>query len=875
MAKDKNDKSPMMMHYLSLKDKYPDAVILYRLGDFYEMFDDDAEKCSRILGLTLTARNNGTDTKSKMCGIPQKALDVYIAKLIDAGEKVAVCEQLTEPEKGTIVQRDVVRVITPGTVVDSDILDDKSNVYIASIFVSKNDVGISYSDISTGEFVTTEFLGCDNLSQTINDYLAMFMPKEVICNKEALSLQYEMPAVKAQLIPDFTYYDISIPSEKSEIFKEISNQFGFQKIKDCECYNNDFALKSTYFLLKYITQTQKRHLTHIHQLKYLNTNSFMQLDSNSRLNLELVSSIKDRKKRNSLYWLLDKTKTCMGSRTLRSYIEKPLFNDKMINYRLNAVGELFKNIITRENIRDLLSSVYDLERLCGRISYGSLTPKDCVSLRESLKNLSNIKNELSKFSSKMLCDINSDIYNFDNIYDMLIRSINQETATNNLKDNGFILKGFNAELDSYLNISSSSTSTITELEVKERNETKIKNLHISYNKVFGYFIEVPKSQAENVPYNYIRKQTLANSERYVTIELKELEDKILNANDRIVNLEKSIFKDIKEVLFNNLSELQSTAKALCNLDAICSLATVASEKNYCKPIINSNVDRIEIIDGRHPIVEVLNKNEDFVPNDTILNNTDCKTMIITGPNMAGKSTYMRQVALIIIMAHIGSFVPATSAKICLTDRIFTRIGANDDLAFGQSTFMVEMNEVSNILSHATNKSFVILDEVGRGTSTFDGLSIAWSVLEYINNNLNVKTLFATHFHELTELESKLDGIKNYRVSVKEYNNSVIFLRKIVRGSANRSFGIEVASLANLPEEVISRAKEILSILESNDLVTEKQIECNEDNQNATNAKNLKRYNQLYEILSDINVNNLTPLNAFDTIIELTKIIGKN
>lgn len=866
---DKKDLSPMMLHYVELKEKYQDVVILYRLGDFYELFFDDAIKCSKTLGLTLTYKNCGNNKKAPMCGIPQKSLDIYVAKLIELDEKVAVCEQLTEANNKEIVERDIVRIITPGTVVDSDIIDENQNIYIASIYYNTKSVGISYADISTGEFIVTEFINDSNLEESINNYLAMVSPKEIICNSEGVFLQNKLSCIRAKFIPQFTTFDIQLPLDKLEIFNYLSKQFEFKKQRDCECFNNDLALKSSYQLLKYINQTQKRHLTHINKLKYLNTNNFMQFDANTRLNLELIYSIKDRKKKNSLYWLLDKTKTSMGSRLLRSYIEKPLYDEKLINYRLDAVNDLYKNIISRQNIRESLSTIYDLERLCGRISYGNLTPKDCVALKYSLKNLPNIKNELSKYSSKMLKDVQNQISNFEDLYLLLDKAIDEDKATNNLKDSGFIKKGYNLELDNSVDIATNGVSLISALEARERDRTGIKGLKIKYNKVFGYFIEVLNSQNAGVPYDYIRRQTISNAERFVTEELKQLEYKILNANDDIIKLENSLFKELREILLNHLPELQNAAQALCNLDVIASFATVSAENNYVKPIINNQINSIEIVDGRHPVVEALVSDSEFVPNSTFLNMSDSRTMIITGPNMAGKSTYMRQVALITIMAHIGCFVPATSAKIALTDRIFTRIGANDDLSFGQSTFMVEMNEVSNILNNATNNSLVILDEVGRGTSTFDGLSIAWSVIEYISKHLNMKTLFATHFHELTDLETKLDGIKNYKISVKEFDGNVIFLRKIVRGSANKSFGIEVASLANLPKEVIDRAQEILVALESNELKTEVNIEQSKQ------PDNNKKYKKLYEILSDLNINNLTPLGAFDILIELFNIIKKD
>ena len=852
--------SPMMQHYVRIKENHKDAVLFYRLGDFYEMFFEDAELCSRVLDLTLTGKDCGLDKRAPMCGIPYHAADSYIAKLIEHGYKVAICEQLTEPKKGELVQRDVIRTITPGTVIDSELVDDARNNYLASIYKEKFNIGLSYLDITTGEMFLTEFVGDNSLSE-LNDALVRIKPSEILCNNEMKKSEQEIACVKSGYVPSFQVY-----SEEHYEFKKsdvnLKKQLGVDTLKGFNCATRTFAICSTGGLLDYVFETQKRSLSHLNTIKYIINNKFMQLDANTRRNLELTETMKDRKKRGSILWLLNQAETKMGSRTVESFISQPLFDDKEINYRLKGVEELVKNVYLRETIKETLHNMSDLERLCGKLSYGNINAKECLSLKNALEVLPELKKVLSKFSSQILVDVNNNITEEGELVDLLQRAIDPECSAN-MKDGRFIKQGFNAELDEINNIAKNSRDVIVQLEQHEREVTGIKNLKIGYNRVFGYYIEVTNGQKDLVPYNYVRKQTTTTAERYITEELKNLESKILNAQERRLTIEFKLFDEIKASCLAKLSEMQVSARAVGLLDAILSFATVAVDRNYVKPIIDKTSSVIEIIDGRHPIVEAINKAEDFVPNDTVLNNTDCSTMIITGPNMAGKSTYMRQVAIITLMAHIGSFVPAKSAKIGLTDRIFTRVGASDDLSFGQSTFMVEMSEVSNILKNATNNSLIILDEVGRGTSTFDGLSIAWSVMEYVSNHLNAKTLFATHYHELTELEGILEGVKNYRVSVKEYNNSVIFLRKIVRGGTNRSFGIEVASLAGLPEQVVERAREILKRLEQSEEA--KKVELVNPVESKKQSANLSN---IVAILTDLDVNTLTPLNAFDILIQL-------
>ena len=863
--------SPMMQHYLQTKEKYKDCILFYRLGDFYEFFFEDAELCSRVLELTLTGKDCGLDKRAPMCGIPYMAAESYISILIDNGYKVAICEQLTAPQKGVkLVERDVVRIVTPGTVVESSMLQESKNNYIASVYKNEENIGVAIIDITTGEFKVCEFIDGDILTK-LNDFLVTIRPSEILCNDEMYEVFDTLQVYRAHIIPAFYNY-----GNDNYIYKECNdillNQLNVASLKQFNIANKKYAISASGALIKYITETQKRNLTHINDVKIIAHENYMQLDANTRRNLELTENSKDRKKLHSLLWLLDKTKTSMGARYLRNLVEQPLYNEKLINYRLKSVEELVKNIYLREEIGEVLYNIYDIERICGKISYGNITPKDCNSLKHSLSMLPKLKDLLKTFKSDLLLDVSSNIYDYTEIVNLISNAI-VENPPMNLKDGGYIKAGYSQELDELNNISKNGKKWILELEAKEKEETGIKNLKISYNKVFGYYIEVTNSQKDLVPYHYQRRQTLANAERFVTEELKQMEEKILNAEQLILDLEDKLFKDICKTLKDNIISMQESSRAIALLDAILSFANVAVENNYVKPTITKD-SVINIVDGRHPIVEAILKNEEFVPNDTLLNNSDCRTMIITGPNMAGKSTYMRQVALITFMAHIGSFVPAKSATIGLTDRIFTRVGASDDLSFGQSTFMVEMVEVSNILKNATNNSLIILDEVGRGTSTFDGLSIAWSVMDYISNHLLAKTLFSTHYHELTDLEGILDGVKNYQISVKEFNDSVIFLRKIVRGGANRSFGIEVASLAGLPDEVLQNARKILKSLEEKELSSESKIASVNDTYAQKDKILHKNSKQVISILNDLDINTLSPLGAFDILIQLKNYLDK-
>lgn len=873
---DRQKLSPMMRQYLDTKEKYKDCILFFRLGDFYEMFFEDAELCARVLELTLTGKDCGLERRAPMCGIPHHACEGYIARLLENGYKVAICEQMTAPTKGVkVVDRDVVRIITPGTLMDSSMLDETKNNYMVSIFKEKDNIGISAIDISTGKFFATEFIGENILTKT-NDFLVSIKPSEIIVNEDMGKYFDTLPSVQSAYIPKCESYDES-NFDYSQSEKLLVNQFKCDNLKKLPINNRHYAISSAGALIKYVNETQKRELIHINSIEYISYDNYMQIDANTRKNLELTETMKDRKKRGSLFWVLNKTKTNMGARLLKSYIEQPLYNDKQINQRLSSVEELIKNIITREELGDILYKMYDIERLVGRISYNNLIPSDCILLKESLSLIPSIKKCLEKFSSANIQKIKENLFDFTNIVEMLEKSITDKNDSQRDKRDGEIIKyGFNQTLDNYIDMSRSAKDYIAKIEAREKEKTGIKNLKIQYNKVFGYYIEVPNSQSNLVPYNYVRRQTVSNSERYVTDELKEYEDQILNSTVLKESLEKTLFEEIRQILLKNIDSLKLAAGAIAELDTYLSFATVAMENNYVKPIISKTSNSIEIIGGRHPVVELINKSEEFIPNDTILNDTDSRTMIITGPNMAGKSTYMRQVALITLMAHIGSYVPAISAKIALTDKIFTRIGASDDLSMGQSTFMVEMSEVSEILKNATNNSLLILDEIGRGTSTFDGLSIAWSVIEYISKHLNAKTLFSTHYHELTELEGVLDGTKNYQISVKEFNNSIIFLRKIVRGGASRSFGIEVASLAGLPNEVLLRAKEILHVLEENDLSRDAKITSKLDTNYATkNLENAKNVKNVMAVLEDLDINTLSPLNAFDILVQLKNYVKKD
>ena len=855
--------SPAMEQYLQIKDKYKDCVLFYRMGDFYEMFYDDAILASKELDLILTGKNCGKPERAPMCGVPYHSAQTYIGKLVANGHKVAICEQLTVPQKGVkMLERDVVRVITPGTIVEEDLLEGQKNNYLMSVYKNGDKIGISYVDISTGIFEAQEIK--DRLEGQLCDILARINPSEVIGNEEAKEFYNNLTIVKlgnaSRLNPYFEW-----AFSKSRANDNLVKQFGENYQAVYEMKGKDCIISSAGALFEYLNETQKRSLSNINKIKLVKNKNFMTLDMNTRRNLEITENNRDRKKYGTILWVIDKAKTAMGARYLRKMLDEPLQDPKEINSRLNAVEKLVKKLIVRDKLSQSLSKIKDIERISGKIAYGNIYPSELLSLKTSLKELPEIKENLSGLNDSLLDECNKNLVDVSSVVDLLEKSIRDDEGVLTAK-NDFIKRGFNQELDDYRDAKSQGKKWIDDLQQKEIAETGIKNLKITRNKVFGYFIEVNRSQIDKVPLRYIRKQTIANNERYITEDLKVIEDKILGSEEKAIQLENEIYTQIKNILSRYIQTFQLIAQSIAKIDAILSLAEVAVKNNFVKPTINANVKTLNIVDGRHPVVEQFMDRGQFVVNDTLLDEEDNRIMIITGPNMAGKSTYMRQVAIITLLAHIGSFVPAKEAHIPITDRIFTRVGASDDLAFGQSTFMVEMSEVAHILANATNNSLIILDEIGRGTSTFDGLSIAWSVVEYLSKNFKAKTLFATHYHELTELEGVLDGVKNYKISVKEINDDVIFLRKIVRGGASRSFGIEVAKLAGVPNEVIERAKEISKNLE---LVNQK-LDLNIFKENKEKAEeNSKLALSILSILKDIDMNRVTPLHAFDILSDLT------
>lgn len=853
--------SPMMQHYLQTKEKLKDCIVFYRLGDFYEMFFEDAIKASSLLDLTLTGRDCGLEERAPMCGIPFHAADVYISKLVSLGEKVAICEQLTTPSGGKeLVQRDVVKIVTAGTVTNNELIDEKTNNFLGSIYIKDDKIAFAWADITTGEFSVRDFNG-ENAISFLTDALVRINPVEIISNQNAADIFKNAPIVVHGVLPKFNVFtesEYNFNIAESTLMK----QFNVASLAIFGIENSSSCVSAAGALVSYLHETQKHALINVNKIKRENDQSLMMLDANAIRNLELTKTIRDGKRYGSLLWLLDKTKTNMGARKLQSLILSPLQNIDKINYRLDGVESLYKNTLIRQSLRDILSSVKDVGRITGKISNGNLTPKDCVSLRSSLEILPNIKFQLLAIESSFINDIANNFYDFSETVNLLNNAIEDEPPANT-KDGGYIKEGYNQDLDNLRKLCKNSKSYIAEIENREREKTGIRTLRIGYNRVFGYFIEVTNSFKDKVPYEYQRRQTLANAERYITEELKELEVKILSSEEKSLQLELAIFNDIREHLRNLISELQTTADAIADLDVLISLATVARENNYVRPVIVKNNCGLSIVDGRHPVVEALSKQR-FIPNDTLLDNGENRTMILTGPNMAGKSTYMRQNALITLMSHIGCFVPAKSAEIPLTDKIFTRIGASDSLISDQSTFMVEMSEMANILKNATENSLLILDEIGRGTSTFDGLSIAWAVVEYITNNIKAKTMFATHYHELTELEGVIDGIKNYKVTVKEMQGGIVFLRKIMRGGANRSFGIEVAEIAGVDKSVTERAKSILKKLEKNDF-TKKGKTQNEELVNTTFET---KSTEVERIIKDLDINNLSPMQAFNVLVDL-------
>ncbi len=854
--------SPMMTQYLNLKEKYPDCMILFRLGDFYEMFFEDAKKASKILDLTLTGRDCGLDERAPMCGVPYHAVDSYIVKLVENGIKVAICEQLTEPGGKELVKRDVVRIITAGTVIEDDMLDEKRNNYIASVYYNGNNkFGVAWSDVSTGEF-NTVLVDENNPWNALVNRLITINPAEIISNDKLNDLYTFNES--AYLPKVNKYYEWAY--ETNECEKIISSQLEVKDLKGFDFSADECVVSAAGALLNYFKETQKRALNHINKINYIYNSSYMTLDFITRNNLEIFETLKSRRKKGSLVWLLDKTDTPMGGRLLRQWIEQPLYSVEEINKRLDAVESFIKSADLRNYLDSLLNGIGDIDRLLGKLSYKTINPKDMLLLGESISSFPAIKLSLSGIDNSLINEIFNEISDLTELTSLIKSALKIDPAIT-LKEGGVIKEGYDKELDEYLGIHKNAAAILIQFENREKELTGIKNLKTGFNRVFGYYIEVPKSFADKVPYTYIRRQTVANSERYITEELKILEDKFLNAKENSIRTEQRLYAELLEKASTYIKSIQKSSQGIARLDCLLNFAKISVKNNYSKPIVTDKSTSILIKNGRHPVVEELLP-ASFISNDTEMNCEDARTIIITGPNMSGKSTYMRQVAVITLMAHFGCYVPADKAQISLTDRIFTRVGASDDVSFGQSTFMVEMKEVANILNNATSKSLVLLDEIGRGTSTYDGLSIAWAVTEYINNQIKCKTLLSTHYLELTEIKDLFEGIVNYKVTVKEYNGTIIFLRKITKGSANRSFGVEVAGISGVPKFITKRAKEILNKLEKKEI----NIKKSENNYFVdNNCEKSFENDKLFKVISkikEIDTNNLTPMQALELLDNL-------
>ncbi|MCQ2539754.1 MAG: DNA mismatch repair protein MutS [Acetatifactor sp.] len=869
----------MMQQYMETKKQYADCILFYRLGDFYEMFFEDALTASKELEITLTGKSCGLEERAPMCGVPFHAVDSYLTKLVSKGYKVAICEQVEDPKlaKG-LVKREVIRIVTPGTNLNMQSLEETKNNYLMSVAYTPTKIGISVADVTTGDYYLTEV---EDLKK-LNDELMKYAPSEIICNEAFLVSGYDLADLRGRLhIPvnalDAHFYD------DDTCRRVLIRHFKVNTLIGLGIEDFPVGMVAAGALLQYLYDTQKTELAHFtHIYPYL-TNKYMLLDSSTRRNLELTETLREKSKRGSLLWVLDKTKTAMGGRMLRSMIEQPLVDKAEMEKRLDAIEELNKNSVSRDELREYLNPIYDLERLLSKVTYKTANPRDLIAFRNSLEMLPAIKAVLTEFSCEELTGINESSDSLQDIYQLIDAAIAEEPPIT-IREGGMIKDGFDEDIDMLRSAKRDGKTWLAELEEQDRERTGIKNLKIKYNKVFGYYFEVTNSYQDLVPEDYIRKQTLANAERYTTPKLKELEDTILNAEDKLTTLEYDLFCKIRDAIAAELERIQRTAKAVAKLDVYTSLALVSERNHYVRPKLNEK-GVIDIKDGRHPVVEQMINNDMFIANDTFLDNGSHCISIITGPNMAGKSTYMRQSALIVLMAQIGCFVPARSANIGIVDRIFTRVGASDDLASGQSTFMVEMNEVANILRNATSKSLLILDEIGRGTSTFDGLSIAWAVIEHISNRklLGAKTLFATHYHELTELEGKMNNVNNYCIAVKECGDDIVFLRKIVKGGADRSYGIQVAKLAGVPDIVIGRAKEIAEQLSDND-ITEKIQSISVDIKADGKAKKVQKLDEvdlaqmsLFDTVKDedilkelmeVEVNTMSPLDALNTLYRL-------
>ena len=867
----------MMVHYCQTKCAYKDSILFYRLGDFYEMFFEDAKTVSRELELTLTGKDCGLSERAPMCGIPYHAAETYINRLIDKGYKVAICEQVEDPKtaKG-IVKREVTRVVTPGTNLNMQELDEGKNNYLMAIVCVGDHFGVSTADITTGDCYVTEI----DEERKLWDEINKFLPAEIICNDAFLVSGVDVDDLRNRL-------HISVFALESWYFGDdlckqtLLEHFKISSLEGLGLADYDSGVIAAGSLFRYLLDTQKNTMEHMNKIIPYTTDRYMVIDSSSRRNLELVETLREKQKRGSLLWVLDKTKTAMGARMLRSFVEQPLIDADAINERLDAVTELNMQAMLREEIREYLNPVYDLERLVSRISYRSANPRDLLAFKMSLEMIPHIKNLLANFTSPLLVRITEQMDGLEDLYTLLEASITEDPPLA-VKEGGIIREGYNEQVDTYRNSKTQGKSWLAQLEAEEKEKTGIRNLKIKYNKVFGYYLEVTNSFKDLVPEYYTRKQTLTNAERYITPKLKELEDMILGAEDKLFALEYDLFCQVREELAAQIPRIQETAKAIAQLDVYASLSVVAQRNNYVRPTVNTK-GVIDIKNGRHPVVEKMINNDMFIANDTYLDNGSKRVSVITGPNMAGKSTYMRQTALIVLMAQIGSFVPAEKAKIGVVDRIFTRVGASDDLASGQSTFMVEMTEVANILRNATAKSLLILDEIGRGTSTFDGLSIAWAVIEHISNTklLGAKTLFATHYHELTELEGKIPGVNNYCIAVKERGDDIVFLRKIVKGGADKSYGIQVAKLAGVPDSVLDRAKELVDELVHTDITSTfkdlaensrktkpKAVHYDEVDLEQISLFDTVQDQDIIEELKNLDITMLTPMDAMNTLYRL-------
>ena len=872
---DKDSLSPMMQRYYETKAEYDDAILMYRLGDFYEMFFEDAEKASRELELTLTGRDCGSGKRAPMCGVPYHAVDGYIARLVSKGYKVAICEQLsTVPAPGKdIVDRSVVRVITAGTVIDESMVKEEKCNYLVSLFVSDHDIGYAWADITTGEFNLYE-QNVDDVATALDDFLSTVMPSEIIANPAACVYNERVNALISGKFPKMqAYYDWAFKYKNAH--DSLLKTLKVATLDSFEVTDKKFAVAAAGALNEYLHETQKRELPQFTKLSYYNVKKYMVLDGAARRNLELVETSRDRKKQGSLFWIIDKTNTAMGVRKLRKWLDYPSLEEKVINDRLDAVEFLTQHEDERAALKAILHDMWDVERIAGRCAYGNVTPSDMLQLANTLKLCPELKKQITGAAGSLLKKVASALPSKYPVAEELLKALDPDHCGAEYKHGGFIKAGYNKELDTCRSAKSEGKEWLASLEQTEKEATGIKTLHIGYNKVFGYYIEVSKANLSLVPFRYQRKQTLVNGERFITEELKTMEDRLLTAESRALEIEIETFETFKKLLLNEVATLLTIGNAIAELDTLLSLAEVAVEYNYVRPTIGKAVKHILIENGRHPVVEKIVGARNYIANDTLLDD-GCKTMIITGPNMSGKSTYMRQVALITLLAHIGSFVPASRAEISLTDRIFTRIGASDDLAYSQSTFMVEMIEVATILNNATQNSLLVLDEIGRGTSTYDGLGIAWAVMEYLVKRIKAKTLFATHYHELTDLESRLSGVKNYRVLANELEGKVVFLHKIARGEASKSFGAEVAALAGVSADVVARAKAITKILEetskyrdTNQIMMQGEIKKEDVVQGTMfESQTNEKYLKLAEELNAIDMNSISPMQAFSILADL-------